>query len=592
MKSLTTKLSISVCALSAMQVGYSNAKPAERPNVIIILTDDQGYGDLSFTGNPILKTPNIDRLARENVFLSDFHVAPMSTPTRSQLMTGRDAISTGAFMVCCGSGSIYHDIPTMPEIFRKAGYATGLFGKWHLGDNYPNRPMDRGFDQAVWIKGWGTTATSDYWNNDNFDDFYYHNDRLTQYEGYCTDVWFNQTMQWIEARGKAGQPFLAYLATNAPHAPLFVADKYREPYKSLNRGLASFFGMIANIDENMGRLDAMLERTGLKENTILIFMTDNGGTAGVSYYNAGMQGKKMSLYDGGHRVPCIIRWNAGNLAKGTEITDLVQVQDILPTILDLCNIKQKNKFDGTSIAPALRGKKQKELDERIAIVQYGRQPFYSLEMPTQGDACVMWNKWRLLDDSKLYNVATDPHQDNDVAAAHPEIVRKMKDHYHRWWNRVEPLVYNKIVPFYIGKGMETPTTLTSFDWLTLNTSDQIHIRQGHIRSGAWNVSVADPGNYRFELYRWPRESGLRLTEASPEYKGVDGVQPEGVAFPIVRANLRIGVQEYTVTVTNSDHKATFDVFLPKGDTRIETTFYNEKRDQLCGAYYVYITRLE
>jgi len=336
MKPTATAATITAAAaLSALQPFSPSAlcSDAPRPNIIIVLADDQGYGDFSFTGNPVLKTPNIDRLARENVFLRDFHVSPMCTPTRGQLMTGRDALSNGAFLVCSGYGAIYPDVPTMPEILREAGYATALFGKWHLGDTHPYRPMDRGFDLAVWFKGWGITSVVDYWNNDYFDDTYYRNDKLTQFGGYCTDTWFDQAMQWMETRQKTGEPFMVYLAINAPHAPLYVADKYREPYNKLGHELASFFGMIANIDENMGRLDAMLERTGLKENTILIFMTDNGATAALDYYNAGMRGGKMSLYDGGHHVPCVIRWPAGNLARHAEIPDLIQVQDILPYAL-------------------------------------------------------------------------------------------------------------------------------------------------------------------------------------------------------------------------------------------------------------------
>jgi len=281
----------------------ARAAGAERPNVILVLTDDQGYGDLSCHGNPVLKTPYLDRLYQQSIRLVDFHVAPMCTPTRAELMTGRDALVTGAYCVCSGRTFIRRSMPTMAEVFRQSGYRTGVFGKWHLGDNYPHRPQDRGFEEAVCHLGWGITSTPDYWNNDYFDDTFRHNGQVKHYPGYCTDVWFAEATRWIESCRTRGEPFFAYISTNTPHGPFFAPEEYRDPYKDLDRDTAGFFAMIANIDDNMARLDAILEKTGLRENTLLIFMTDNGGTRGIKVYNAGMRGAKASLYEGGHRVP-------------------------------------------------------------------------------------------------------------------------------------------------------------------------------------------------------------------------------------------------------------------------------------------------
>jgi arylsulfatase A-like enzyme len=344
----------------------------------------------------------------------------MCTPTRGQLLTGKDALHNGASIVCSGYSFVYPDILLMPEILKESGYKTGIFGKWHLGDNYPFRPMDRGFDYSVWHKGWGVSSVPDYWNNDYFDDYYWRNNTLEQFDGYCTDIWFTEAMKWIEDCHRRGKPFFAYIPTNAPHGPLYVDDTYRAPYKELNHGLASFFGMIANIDENMGRLDSMMESSGIKNNTILIFMTDNGGTAGVNYYNAGMREGKTSLYEGGHRVPCIIQWPDGKLHG--EINEMIQVQDILPIILDFCNIKNNYKFDGVSIADVLKGKKQNHLKSRMGIVQYGRQPWNLLELPVKYDACVMWNKWRLVNNTELYDIEKDPGQTTNLASEKPDIV--------------------------------------------------------------------------------------------------------------------------------------------------------------------------
>lgn len=241
-----------------------------KPNVILILTDDQGYGDFSCHGNPVLKTPNLDRLHDQSIRFTDFHVTPMCTPTRGQLLTGRDALANGAYCVCSGRTFLHPTIPTMAELFAANGYRTGVFGKWHLGDNYPHRPNDRGFQEAVYHLGWGITSTPDYWNNDYFDDFFRHNGRVQQYPGYCTDVFFAQAKKWIGACAAKGQPFFAYIAPNAPHGPFYAPAKYKKPYRHLGGDVSGFFGMIANLDENVAALDAMLEKAGVRNDTILI----------------------------------------------------------------------------------------------------------------------------------------------------------------------------------------------------------------------------------------------------------------------------------------------------------------------------------
>src|SRR5262245_13300019 len=313
-------LSLSFATQGALAAGPDDLTPPARPNVILIITDDQGYGDLSINGNPILKTPNLDRLGAESIRLNDFHVAPMCTPTRGQLLSGRDALFNGAMNVGAGRAILRKSIPTMADFFERGGYRTGLFGKWHVGDNYPFRPQDRGFDETVTYPSSHLSSAPDYWNNDYFDDFYRHNGQLKQYTGYCTDVFFGEAIRWIKRQAAAGDPFFAYIAPNAPHGPLFVPQQYRQPYANLPATQASFFGMIASIDENIGKLEQMLEHEGLRENTILIFMTDNGTSNGDVIFSAGMRGKKQSLYEGGHRVPFFIRWPEGGLS-GPEVID-------------------------------------------------------------------------------------------------------------------------------------------------------------------------------------------------------------------------------------------------------------------------------
>lgn len=345
------------------------AEPASRPNVIIVLSDDQGYGDFSCHGNPVLKTPNLDKLYSQSVRLTDYHVAPMCTPTRGQLMTGMDCLHNGASSVSAGRSMVRRGIPTMADIFSGSGYKTALFGKWHLGDSYPNLPNYRGFQEAVYHLGWGITSMADTWENDCFDGRFFHNGKLQQFKGYCTDVWFNLGLSWMKERSARKEPFFLYLPTNAPHAPHWVPEKYKAAYKG--KGPAGFFGMIANLDENMGRLEAFLTDSGLRDNTIVIYFNDNGGTAGVRIFNAGMRGNKTMYYDGGHRAACFLRWPAGKFGQPRDIDNVTQVQDLLPTLVDLCGLEKPKtaQFDGLSLAGLLRGT-QPSLPDRMLVVQY------------------------------------------------------------------------------------------------------------------------------------------------------------------------------------------------------------------------------
>ncbi|MEE8117199.1 MAG: arylsulfatase, partial [Gemmatimonadales bacterium] len=468
-------------AVIALLLVASPCHAAERPNVVLVMTDDQGYGDLSCHGNPVLTTPHLDRLHAQSVRFTDFHVAPMCTPTRGQLLTGRDAIDNGATFVCLGRSMMRGSLPTMADVFAASGYRTGLFGKWHLGDSYPHRPLDRGFHEVVRHGAWGITSIPDYFGNDYFDDTYRHQGRLEKYSGYCTDVWFDAAMKWMKAQQAAGRPFFAYLPTNVPHTPHWVADRYAEPYKG--RGPAKFFGMIANFDENMGRLLAFLDSTGLRDNTLLIFMTDNGTAAGEKVYNAGMRGKKRSLYDGGHRVPLFVRWPNGGIGKPRDIEALTHCQDLLPTLIDLCGLRAADTLDhdGVSLAPLLRGKTGALPDpDRMLVVQYQA-------VPKKSDAAVLWRKWRLVKESELYRIDADPGQTDNLAAKHPKIARAMRDHYERWWaDAAAPLSETRYI--HIGSSRADPMMLYSSDWQGSYADNFGNLRAGD-RIGWWDVIV-------------------------------------------------------------------------------------------------------
>ncbi len=335
-----------------------------KPNVILVMTDDQGYGDLGCHGNPILKTPNIDRLYSESIRFTDFHVSPFCTPTRAALMTGNHPGYSGAYRTSSGRTMLHRDEKTVANLFAENGYATGMVGKWHLGDNAPHRPQDRGFQDVVWHRCGGVGQASDHWGNDYFDDIYERNGKFESFEGYCTDVWFREGIRFVNEN--KDKPFFLYIAPNAPHGPYRVPPEWAKPYMG-NKAVANpnFYGMIANIDHNMGILRQRLSELGLAENTILIFMTDNGTAAGAKFkgldseaiagYNAGMRGKKSSVYDGGHRVPFFVHWPAGGLSGGKDIEALAAHIDVLPTLVDLCGIPVSDEYrpDGISIKPLL-----------------------------------------------------------------------------------------------------------------------------------------------------------------------------------------------------------------------------------------------
>jgi arylsulfatase A-like enzyme len=573
------RLSFGLICVGLLNAAFVQAQ-TPRPNVVLIVSDDQGYGDFSAHGNPVLKTPNLDKLRGESVRFSDFHVAPMCTPTRAQLMTGQDALRNGATSVTAGRSYIRRGIPLMSEIFQQNRYRTALFGKWHLGDSYPNWPHQRGFDEAVHHMGWGINSLADHWLNDNFDDWYRHNGKLEQYKGYCTDVWFDLSMNWMKERAAKQEPFFLYLPTNAPHGPLWVADKYSQPYQG--KGPAAFFGMIANLDENIGRLEAFLQASGLRDNTIVLFFNDNGGTAGVRTFNAGMRGQKTTNYEGGHRAALFVRWPNGRL-QSKDVDTPAQVQDLLPTLIELLKLKKpaRAKFDGVSIASLLRGG---SLPDRKFVVQYG-------QTPKKWDAAVVWNKWRLVNGEELYDLKTDPAQEQNVAAQHPEIFQQLRRHYETWWAGVEPRL-NDFYHISLGAPQENPVTLTAIDWANVYCDNVVNcVRPGQKQNGVWHVRIERSGAYEIALRRWPKEADAALTANLPAVKIENRAWPAGVALPIARARLKIGGADENKAVAATDQEAVFNVTLKAGARlAMQSWFYDPQGNELCGAYYAYVRR--
>jgi arylsulfatase A-like enzyme len=558
------------------------AQSTTRPNVIVILTDDQGYGDLSCHGNPVLKTPNMDALHSESVRFTDFHSAPMCTPTRGQLITGVDALKNRATSVTAGRAVLRRDLPTMADIFKQSGYRTGLFGKWHLGDNYPYRPMDRGFDEARYHLGFGISSAPEF-GNDYFNGRHHHNGVVKKFDGYCTDFWFREAMTWMRAqRG----PFFCYIPTNTPHGPAWVDAKYSEPYNKPKLP-KDFFGMIANLDENLGTLETFLRRESLRENTIVVFMTDNGATAGYNVFNAGMRGRKQLYYEGGHRVPCFVRWPKGGLRKPSDSRVPAQMQDVLPTLIDLCALKKPANaaFDGRSLAPILTGKAE-DIGDRMLIVQYG-------QIPKKFEATVIWGKWRLVAGTELYDIHADPAQEQSIASTTPEVLAKMRAYYENWWAPIEPTLRD-FQPISIGAPQENPAVLSSSDWEEVYADNPGHVSDavGGPRGGPWNVFVERSGEYEVRLSRWSPNLQLPLTAGRAVQKMTAGQLPAGKAMPIAGARLTIAGQQLSASTKATDLEAVFRVRLSgKTKTKLHGWFVDGQGADLCGAFYAQVKLL-
>ena len=567
-KDFTGILPVLLLALSAF------ASSARQPNVILVLTDDQGYGEIAAHGNPVIKTPNLDWLHAESVRLTDFHVDPTCSPTRSALLTGRYSTRTGVWHTINGRSMMRPDELTLAELFKANGYATAMIGKWHLGDNYPCRPQDQGFDHTVWHYAGGISNGPDYWENDYFDDTFVVNGEWRKFDGYCTEVWFREATRYVEKHRE--KPFFLYLATNAPHGPYLVEERYSKPYEAagLPPEMAKFYGMIDNLDENLGRFRESLAEMGLAENTLLIFMTDNGTTAGwidqearYPYYNAGMRGWKSSAWDGGHRVPCFWHWPAGGLSGGRDVPLLAAHIDIMPTLVDLLGLKKPDgpPIDGMSLKAPLRGTVEESMSDRSLFVHVQR----AFLPPKWKDSAVMTSRWRLIDGGELYDIKSDPGQKTDLAASHPDVVNRLRGDYETWWNSLQPAM-KQTVRYVLG-GDENPMTLSSHDWLMPGVEPaawhQNHIRRGDLINGPWAVEIKQAGMYEITLHRW-----------APYLNR---------AMDCTSARLRIGDHDEQLAVEKSATGASFRVQLQPGPTMLETWLTRpDGKDH--GAYYAHI----
>jgi arylsulfatase A-like enzyme len=561
------------------------------------LTDDQGYGDLSVHGNPYVKTPSMDALYEQSIRFTDFHVAPSCTPTRSALLTGIHAMHNGTYDPTGQQTLLDTSYTLLSDVFSRNGYKTALYGKWHLGGNSKYyRPHERGFDDAVHFLRGGLWSHPNYWNSDLVDDYYYHNGELKQYPGYANDVWFSLGKEFVLEAKRENQPFFLYLPVNSPHLPWIVPEKYREPYldKGLDKRSINFYAMIAAADEQLGSFVRFLKQEEIWDNTIFVFMTDNGSTLRDQEYNAGMRGTKGSIYEGGHRVPCFVSYPNGNLGAPRDIDVLAQGQDLFPTFIDLCRLEQGKPagLEGTSLAGLLRGEEQQEGDDRVLVVQAGGG------LPKKHHASVMWKKWRLVEGSELYNLENDLAQQNDVSEDHPEIVRKLRDYYDTWWEKAR--VSGEPQPYFIGN---EEVKLTAYDWIEEGNGQVYnwpHLRRGEMKNGRYLLVFEQGGRYQIALRRWPKEADVAIRAGVPAFDTFDpfadgeddfmGPLPEGKAMDIRQARISVGDNLMSQAVREADKEVIFEADIEEGKTYFQTWFV-DSQDSEFGAYYIYINQL-
>ena len=571
-----------------------------KPNVILVMTDDQGYGDLACHGNPWIKTPEMDKLYKQSVRLTDFHVGTTCAPTRSGLLTGRNCNEVGVWHTIIGRNFLRQDEITIADILKGNGYRTGIFGKWHLGDNYPYLPENRGFEESLIHGGGGVGQTPDYWNNDYFDDTYFRNGKPEEFEGYCTDIWFREALKFIES--KKDEPFFCYIAPNAPHGPFHIPQKYIDMYKDIEDiPNPNFYGMITNIDENLGILREKLHQLGINDNTIFIFMTDNGTSAGIQLnesgfssgkgYNAGMRGKKGSAYEGGHRVPFFIHWPKGGFSHGKDVNVITSYTDIVPTLLDLCNIEYTPElpFEGKSLVTLLNDPSS-PWQSRVVITDTQRKEF----LVKWKDASIMNDDYRLIRGDELYDHNKDPGQTLDLADQHPEIVKTLRQEYEIWWERVS-WRSDEINSIPVGFD-EHPVTLTCHDIHTENNEqpawNQRQVRLNQNPNGFWIIDVKNKGRYSIALHRYPKESGAGFNTITPLGDEIDGGEPypEGRPVEVTSAKLKIGNKVESLLPNRDAINAIFEFYLEEGEQELKTWLSDKDGNQI-GAYYVYVQRL-
>jgi len=564
-----------------------------KPNVILIMTDDQGIGDFGFTGNLYIKTPNIDKLASESLYLTNFYVSPVCAPTRASLMTGRYSERTGVYDTFNGGAIMSDEEITIAEVLKKDGYKTGIFGKWHLGDNYPYRPSDQGFDVSLVHRSGGMGQPGDVMNfyagdSSYFNPVLFKNDKPVQTKGYCSDVFTNAAINFIaeNQQEEPSKPFFVYLAFNAPHAPLQLPGEYYDIYKDLQFNADSFgvfdeavdkmspneveaarkvYGMVTNIDDNIGKLVQSLKEQGIYDNTILVFLSDNGPAQ--NRYKLGLRGRKSFVYGGGVRVPCLIHYPV-RFKEKTELDVPVAHIDLLPSILDLCGLNSvDHKIDGMSIFSA--GDDYTAFKNRTLFFEWGRgylQKYRNFAALKENRKLVGNTDYQSrIEDFELFNIKNDPQEKHNVLKENQRIASGLKTEMDSWYEEIiSEKNNNRIFPAYIGTPYENPVILNRND-----AKGTPYSPRGENILNYWDVKALEDGTYNitYHFLNTINERGKVCLQIDPYHIEEEWNHP--------------GLNEWTFK----------DVKINKGNYRL-VPFYLTKKRKIIFPFYVSINRVD
>ena len=503
--------------------------PDSPPNLLLIITDDQGYGDLSLHGNPILETPHLDAIGINGVRLDNFHVSPVCAPTRAALLTGRRPMSTGGYYVTRGGETMDAEEYTLAEILKDHGYSTACFGKWHNGAHHPHHPLSQGFDEFLGF-------TAGHWNR-YFDPELEHNGRMIRTEGYIADILTDRAIDYI--RDRQNEPFFCYLSYNTPHSPFQVPDRYfdmyidrvTEPDSSLRIMNASVYGMVRNIDDNVGRLMETLGELDLEQNTVVLFMTDNGPN--TVRFNGDMKGRKGWVNDGGVRVPCFIQWK-GHIPAGKVVRSMTAHIDLLPTLTGMMGVdfEPVREIHGWDLTERIMGVEREE--DRLVYTHVN----HGVEV-TPLPGAVRTARWRLVANANgtlELTERSDAGEHYNLADSLPSLADSLYQRYNQWF---EPLSMREIAPIPVGviDSVVIPAHegflkgRASYFWSSNGWSnDWVHGLDMETSSISWPLEIATPGRYQCYI-NYALKSGESLISMNLAGKRIAQALPSFVPVP-------------------------------------------------------------
>lgn len=489
-----------------LATGALAAPAQDRPNIVLIVTDDQGWWDITGHGNEVIETPNMDRLAAEGVELTRFYVQPVCAPTRAGLMTGRHYVRTGLYNTRFGGDTLHADERTLAEVLRTAGYRTGMFGKWHLGEYRRFHPGQRGFDEAIFFSAGHTER---YWEPDAL----LRNGRPVHVRGHITDVLTDAASTFVRSSGD--RPFFLYLTYNVPHTPLIVSDALEQKYraKGLNGTDARIYGLIEQCDAAIGRLLEVIRSEGLEERTVVLFMSDNGGVS--RHYRAGLRGGKGSVYEGGILSPFFARW-PGQFDAGRTTDARGSHLDLFPTLLEIAgaNVPSDRVLDGRSLLPLLTGETEESPHQRLFHIWDRHAP------SMQSRWAVAGSRYKLIGD-ELYDLEADPGEQVNIAARKPEIATSLRREFEDWLAEVSKGQTFEPVPVPVGNTLEDPVDLLP-SWARHKGQHASVVMPRHrgpiAPASIGNRPVEESTIYTFGGYYWDTIEGWREPGESVSWK--------------------------------------------------------------------------